>query len=230
MCGLRHESIQKRPLADNGLTSNIACDVAHAMELAVRDTLELSGKPATATMDVHRLATARNQVNRFAETRQNGGQSPARRKQPSNDPVRKQAARAHVAVSSMMPEHAHSEKQTAMAVTASDTCIKCVANTHFVGEEGSEFCGDSALGIHHITECGSGDGNDVSVITLGQRKPTYMVTVDVAGQNICMETDTGAVVSVVSESWYREHLTRFALEPTQLQLRDYQGGSYRLRG
>ena len=38
----------------------------------------------------------------------------------------RQASRAHVVVSSMMPEHAHSEKQTAMAVTASDTCIKCV--------------------------------------------------------------------------------------------------------
>ena len=75
MCGLRHESesIQKRPLADKDLTSNKACDVAHAMGLAARDTLELSGKPTTATMEVHRLATARNQVNRFAETRQNGG-------------------------------------------------------------------------------------------------------------------------------------------------------------
>ena len=74
------------------------------------------------------------------------------------------------------------------------------ANTYFVGEEGSEFCGD-----------GSGDGNDVSVITLGQRTPKYMVTVDVAGQTIGMELDTGAVVSVASDCLYREHLTHFAL-------------------
>ena len=67
--GLRHESIQKRLLADKDLTFNTACDVAHATELAASDTLELSGKPTTATMDVHRLATARNQGNRFAETR-----------------------------------------------------------------------------------------------------------------------------------------------------------------
>ena len=70
----------------------------------------------------------------------------------------------------------------------------------------------------------------MSVITLGQRTPKYMVTVAVAGQKIGMEIDTGAVVSVASECQYREHLTRFALEPTQLQLGDYQGGSYRLRG
>ena len=43
-----------------------------------------------------------------------------------------QAARAHVVVC-LMPEHAHSEKQTAMAVTASDTCIKCVVTpTHIL--------------------------------------------------------------------------------------------------
>ena len=69
VCGLRHESIQKRLLADKDVTFNTACDVAHAMELAARDTLKLSGKPTTATMDVHRLTTARNQGNRFAETR-----------------------------------------------------------------------------------------------------------------------------------------------------------------
>ena len=85
------------------------------------------------------------------------------------------------------------------------------ANTYFVGEEGSEFCGDNALGTHHIIECGSGDGNDVSVITLGQRTPKYIVTVDVAGQAIGMELDTGAVVSVASDCLYREHLTHFAL-------------------
>ena len=126
MCGLRHEAIQKRLLADKDLTFNIACDVAHAMELAARDTLELSGKPTTDTMDVHRLATARNQGNRFAETLQNGGQSPAQRKQPSNALYERQAASAQVVVSSMTPEHAHSEKQYAVAVTAPDTCIKCV--------------------------------------------------------------------------------------------------------
>ena len=38
----------------------------------------------------------------------------------------RQAALAHVVVSGMTPEYAHSEKQNAMAVTASDTCIKCV--------------------------------------------------------------------------------------------------------
>ena len=42
------------------------------------------------------------------------------------------------------------------------------AHKHFFGEEGSKFCDDNALGIHHITECGPGDGNDVAVITLGQ--------------------------------------------------------------
>ena len=56
-----------------------------------------------------------------------------------------------------------------------------------------------------------------------------MVTIDVAGKNIGMELDTGAVVSVASECLFREHLTCFALYTTQLQLRDYQGGSYRLK-
>ena len=70
----------------------------------------------------------------------------------------------------------------------------------------------------------------MSVITIGQRTPKYMVAVDVAGQKIGMELDTGAVVSVASECLYREHLTRFALEPTQLQLRDYQGGILPIKG
>ena len=203
------------------------------MELAARDTLELSGNPTTDTMDVHRLATARNQGNRFAEK----GKMADNHQHIGSSQVmtlyERQAARAHVVVSSMTPEHAHSKKQK--------KCYGCNrtghlhkmcrnANTNFVGEEGSEFYGDNALGIHHITECGSGDGNDVSVITIGQRAPKYMVAVDVAGQKIGMELDTGAVVAVASECLYREHLTRFALEPTQLQLRDYQGGSYRLRG
>ena len=82
----------------------------------------------------------------------------------------------------------------AMAVTASDTCIKCVVTPTQIG---SEFCGDNALGIHHIIECGSGDGKDVPVITIGQRTPKYMVTVDVAGQKIGMEIDAGR--------WYRSH-------------------------
>ena len=63
-------------------------------------------------------------------------------------------------------------------------------NTNVVGAEGSEFCSYNSRGIHHITECGSGDGNDVSVITTGQRTPEYMVTLDVAVQKIGMELDT----------------------------------------
>ena len=81
------------------------------------------------------------------------------------------------------------------------------ANTNVVGEEDCKFFGDGAHGIHHITECGSGNGNDVSVITLSQHTPTYVVTVDVAGQKLGMEIYTGAVVSVASECLYREHLT-----------------------
>ena len=77
------------------------------------------------------------------------------------------------------------------------------ANTNVVGEEDCKFFGDGAHGIHHITECGSGNGNDVSVITLGQHTPTYVVTVDVAGQKLGMEIYTGAVVSVASECLYR---------------------------
>ena len=183
MCGLRHESIQKRLLADKDVTFNKACDVAHAMELASRDTLELSSKSTTTMMDVRRLATARNQDNRFAETRQNGGQSPAQRKQPSNDPVRK-ARRSCTRCGEQ-----HDVRTCPFRKAKCYECNRirhlhkmcCNANTNFVGEEGSEFYGDTALGIHHITECGSGHENDVSVITLGQRTPKYMVTVDNAG-------------------------------------------------
>ena len=70
----------------------------------------------------------------------------------------------------------------------------------------------------------------MSVIIIGQRTPKYMVTVYVAGQNIGMEIDTGAVIFVAPECLYREHLTRFALEPTQLQLRDYPGGTLPIKG
>ena len=169
------------------------------MELAACDTLELSGKPTTATMDVHRLATARNQGNGFAETRQNGGQSPAQTKQPSNDPVRKSGR------SCTRCGEQHDARTCPFRKAKCYGCNRIGhlhkmcrnANTHFVGEEGSELCDDNALGIHHITECGYGEG---------------------------MELDTCAVVSVTSECLYREHLTHYALEPTQLKLQDYLGG------
>ena len=63
VCGLHQEAIQKKLLAVRDLNFNKACDIALAMEMAAKNTLELSGKPEQGTSaEVHKVTGKSNNV------------------------------------------------------------------------------------------------------------------------------------------------------------------------
>ena len=58
---------------------------------------------------------------------------------------------------------------------------------------------------------------------MGQFTPKYTVQVQIAGQSMKMELDTEAVVSVISEEWYRRYLCQYPLKKTNMRLKTIQG-------
>jgi predicted aspartyl protease len=85
------------------------------------------------------------------------------------------------------------------------------------------------VGAVHQVELENASDDNVDTYTLfrvsSPRKSSILVSVQIEGEDVTMEVDTGAAVSVISEATYEKVFknVKLQLQPTPISLRTYTG-------
>ena len=196
VCGLRASHIQKRLLSEPKLTYKRALETALSMEVAAKDTLQMTTLPPdeAATEEVHQM-------------------------EPRQPTQRKQGSRACYRCGS--PTH------LAPACPHLETvCRACGKKGHLAPVCRSKSRKTSTTAqAKFVSECQVEEPVDeATVLTIGpNRTPPITIQLELAGQEVQMEVDTGASVSLMpSHQWLSLQLGT-TLEQTQCVLRTYTG-------
>ncbi|XP_064476854.1 uncharacterized protein K02A2.6-like [Ornithodoros turicata] len=208
VCGLRDESLQRRLLAESNLTFTLAQDKAIVAEYALRET------------DVYSL-----QKDGVA-----GGAKPNRTK-PKHD-------------SAGQPTSASTKCFRRGGVHVPDDCPFRHAVCHYCKQRGHivKVCRKKAKARRSPTTQKSssgrpdghrrGRGADVyGVFQITAEEPAVRVSVEVNGQPLEMEVDSGAVCLMVNERTFRRlRLSKHKLQLCELRLRTYSQQELRVLG
>ena len=194
VCGISDEQIQRRLLSENKLTLNKALELAQSMELAKKSTEVLS--------------TAKSEIEAGAE---DGGVHAvtAARSKPGNLQCSCCGKRGHVQEKCRFKDY---------------KCHTCGAQGHL-----QKMCRDRKAKKIEIpstaVSCVQQDSEQQSefyIQQLSSHKP-LVVSVVVDGANIDMEVDTGAGVSLVSETTFRRLWPHKTWKSSSVQLRNHSG-------
>ncbi len=185
VCGLRQESIQKRLLAEDKLTFKKASEIAQAMELAERNTIELKAAEETEVQAVS--------DNPKVHTKQKQGAS----NRPLVGETNKSCYRCG----------GHHRAEACRFRTAK--CHKCGKIGHL-----AKKC-RSREGMHQIEEPDDVlNLNGIYAVTKSN-KAEYTVDIEIEGHKVNMQLDTGAAVSIIPETLYNKILTKRHLTRTR---------------
>ena len=203
VCGLRHEAIQRRLLSESTLTYATATETARAMEAADKDTRAFR-KP---DLSVQKLGKGRIQKSK-PQT------APAKHNRDQQQSCYRCGRSNHVPSECKFKDaqcHACGKTGHIASVCRSKTSSsskKQTSKTHLLqkAEQSPEESSDEDFKIH----------------TLGKRSPDpIVVQLQLNGKVLDMEVDTGAALSVISESTRREVFPNDTLLPSNLILKTY---------
>ena len=202
VCGLNKESIQRRLLAEADLTFQKACEIAQAMEMVEKDASALNSE---ATKGVNAIQSS--QKAQAGETTPKGNFEKYKRQQAEQTCHRCGGAHAPMICRFKSAKCRRCGKVGHIA-------RKCLTKQSFQGEVEET---DETYGLYGIQAVSK------------SRASGYMITVSVEGHNVEMLLDTGAVVSIVPEKIYREHLSHLPVRQAR-DLRSYSGDNLNLLG
>ena len=215
VCGVRAEHIQRRLLAECNLTLQKALDIAQSMERAVENAATLRGKDSNQ-------ATA---VSGFSH-----GNADLR-----TNPLLEQVLMfksKHNAKGQREPLHpcfrcAKTGHSPALRKFKNAKCRHCGKLGHIrpacKSREKTHHNPKKLGAVKHVQEEQVECDREYSLFSIpsnGTSKP-YTVTLEVAGQQLQMEIDTGASLSLISESTCRKLWPKKRLLPTIAKLKTY---------
>ena len=103
------------------------------------------------------------------------------------------------------------------------TCHSCGKHGHI-----SRAC-KSSNGVHQLQHTSSPEGTPdsftASMYKVGFNKEAIMIPVEVQGQSLLMEIDTGASISIISQETYQKHFSNIPLVHSSATLHTYTGGT-----
>ncbi|XP_021340098.1 uncharacterized protein K02A2.6-like [Mizuhopecten yessoensis] len=217
VCGLRSEFIQKKLLAEKDLTLEKACEISVAMETAARNTTEM--KPGHVPGQVNKVFKGPRQQKRDFNKKPRAGES---KSTTDNANIKKPCYRCggkHSAdVCTFKDARCYACSKTGHLAKMCLSKKKTVKAKYLQEVEGA--CSDRDLGMFGIVQASTARGS-----TAG-----YQVHMELDGNCVKMELDTGAAVSIVSEELYKNCLTNLPLQPTSVQLKTYSGDKVELLG
>lgn len=225
--GLRAEAIQRKLLAETNVTFKTACDTALSMEMASRNTLEFSGK-IKESATVHRVY---NQNKKRDDKRKSSntsyGKSTTWQKSSVDDkqqqpyqPCYRCGGKHSASVCRFKQEKCHHCLKVGHIVRMCRN-KKTPQKTHYVEQETDKSLagGDDENSFGLYTVYTASNGND-----------GYEVDMNIEGQNMKMQLDTGACVSLISEIIYKRSLTHLPLSPCKIPLSTFSGESIPVLG
>ena len=207
VCGIKDSRVQRRLLAEPMLTFAKALEIAQASELAEKNALVLQGqRQTTPSATPHSPA----EVNAIAGQDRAAKQSPPKRQFPPCS----SCGRKHV--SSSCP-------------CADWVCFSCGKVGH-VARVCRSNTGSHSKQPKRLQRKMAEVQDKATVLTLSaptaQLNPPLLIVLSVDGIPLAMEIDTGAAVSLISETTYRSHwseASRPPLEHTSIVLKAYSG-------
>lgn len=206
--GLAEEAYHRRLLTEKDLTFKKACDIALGLELAHKDTKELSGH--SERQKVHKVQDSKHA--KFTPKTQSRYKGNVKTKYTSDKP-RKPCYRCgwdtrDQSDSRFINEKCHSCGKTGH-VQRVCRGAKRTGKAHNVSEEEE----DGELEIVEL----------FTMYTAEEKKNGIYVRMELAGKPVSMQLDTGASVTILPEKVHRESLEQFPLQPAAVRLSSYTG-------
>lgn len=211
--GLCSEATQLKLLSQENLTYQRALELALQMEMASKNTKEISGK-VTETQQVHAVNEGKSFPRRgkgqfkkqFPKQERNG----QNKQEDAGQQACYRCKGKHWARDCRFKnEKCHSCSKIGHISRACRSKMADKAQAQYVDEK--EEDGESEL------------LGEYAVYTASTSKKGLMVDVALEGQEMSMHLDTGAAVSLLSEVGYRKALSHLPLKRTKLQLTTYSG-------
>ena len=211
VCGLRSEHIQKGLLTEADLTMTRAVETAHAKETASRDAKDLKGSGLTAISKLtrstsHSPACGTTNCHRCGSTDHKGQQCRFRQAK-----CRTCGLKGHISTACWNKNGSSTPKkfQKRRRVRQVDATEPAESESDL-----GEYC--------------------VSIMTnsKSKSKTTQPITVEVnmSGQDVSMELDTGAAVTVMSYSTFKKLFPHLKTRRSQLVLKIYTGQAMKVVG
>ena len=208
MCGLKHLGIQKRLLAESELSFARAVEIAQAMEAAEKGTQAVK-EPVVA---IQRIKQPKSYSHKSS--------------QPSKTPTQLGTAGCR-----RCGDKSHTPGQCKFKEVV---CFKCKKKGHIARVCRSEGRASQGKGRLHQVETTSelqsshpGDdqgssGEELGLFHVGGKTSSPIcVELLLDGQQVTMELDTGAAVSIMSEEQCRRLFPKARLQATEMVLRTY---------
>ena len=223
VCGLRSETIQKRLLAEKNLTLASAIEIAQGMEAATKQSTELrsravSGQPHNHDIQLLSRTTARpkNKCYRCGRT----GHSPTIC-HFRDQKCRKCGKIGHIAKVCNSREAPSDKQQTTQRRYSSRPQQQSQRNstcqqTKYV--EGETTIDSSEWGIFTVHS------------KLETTQPSIKVELEINNAEVIMELDTGASLTIMSESTLKQKLPNLKLQASTVMLKTYSGEQLKVLG
>ena len=230
VCGIANKDIQRRLLAESGLTLQKAIDLARAMETADKDVKDLQGSRAQPAMtEVHAVTQKRGGQPQSVETPccRCGGKHSPRACQFKTSVCHTCKRRGHIArmCHSGQGRHAGQKSQGAQARPGERR------QTYSV--EGGQAHAVEGEGEQPQLQAVSSDPESYTLYPVqSQRVHPIEVQAKVNGACMTMELDTGASLTIISEQTYRKTWPQDTppLQPSSTKLCTYTGEELEVRG
>ena len=193
VCGLRNVAIQKKLLTEKNLTWDTALEIAQAMEIVAKQTEQIKNE-ATREPEAIQVNKVAQQPERYSCFWCGKGGHAARTCYFKDKQCHKCHNTGHIA--RMCPKEKMSKERKNKGINVVDE------------ETESE---DQDCGLF-----------DIQVVN-GHTPDKIMVNVNIEGIQLGMELDTGAAVSVISESTYHSKFRHIPLQHSDIILHTYSG-------
>jgi hypothetical protein len=221
VCGVNHEGITNRLLAEKKLAYEKALELAQAIESGERDTKQLKAAQATSTPPVHYSSTKR------PDHKQKKGKEQSKSTKTQGSPiVCYRCGGAHLATACRF---------------ISAVCHACKKRGHTARVCRSRpNLGRQAKKAHHLVETedeeldatSEEEAYDMFAVHSKSCKPIIR-TVTINGVPTPMELDTGAAYSIITQITYQRIAQQKGvrdLEPSDLKLKSYSGQLIKVLG
>ena len=202
VCGLRNRAIQKKLLTEKDLTWKMAVDIANAMESADRQANALRNE-------------ASNSINKL---------DPYKPRQPRHTEKRRHDKESNKSCFRCGEYHAPQSYRF-----KNQNCRFCKKQGHIEKvckkKKGSaKSRNDDRNPVRYVEDAkDSTNFGELFHVNASNPEPSIVIPAHINGTKVSMELDTGASVSVMSESEWKEKFSQHKLQPSNVQLKTYSG-------